>query len=50
MVDSRTNYSKDISNLIRGPPAGWKAEVFKTEIPALSVQRKSAQREQYLQA
>lgn len=44
MVDSRTNYSKDISNLIR-ESYGGKLKVYKTDIPALSVQRKSAQRE-----
>ena len=32
MVDSRTNYSKDISNLIR-ESYGGKLKVYKTDIP-----------------
>ncbi len=33
MVDSRTNYSKDISNLIRESLDGGKLKVYKTDIP-----------------
>ena len=50
MVDSRTNYSKDISNLIR-ESYGGKLKVYKTDIPR-SVRAEGNQRRgnQYLQA
>ena len=43
MVDSRTNYAKDISNLIR-ETYGGKLKVFHADIPVRFVQRKSVQR------
>ncbi len=44
MVDSRTNFAKEISALLR-ETYGSKIKVFGTEIPILSGQRKSAPRE-----
>lgn len=50
MVDSRTNYSKDISNLIR-ESYGGKLKVYKTDIPrSVRAEEISAEGNQYLQA
>jgi chromosome partitioning protein len=47
MVDSRTNYAKDISALLRDT-YGAKLKVFATDIPHSVAPQRSARRQEYL--